>query len=148
MFALMCTRKALYEVVSPSVLPCLGTLAYYLRGIAAQLLMDAGMAGEAKSHEVVLIERQSLHLVFGSGCLDGHDVMHTRCTADVTARDASRLAILLALLAQRIGSQLLDAQLLPLAAVVYFLLVLGYLVRYASPVSFLVHTLTTHIQTV
>ena len=71
--------------------------------------------------------------------------MHTCCAANVTARDANRLAILDALLAQRIGSQLYGAQFLPLAAVVDVLLVLGYLVAYASPVSFLLY-ITSSIQ--
>ena len=39
--------ESVYQVVLPSVLPCLGTLAYYLRRVATELLMDAGMTGEA-----------------------------------------------------------------------------------------------------
>jgi hypothetical protein len=69
-----------HEVVSPSVLPCLGSLADYLGRVAAQLLMDAGMTGEAQSLQIVDIECQSLHLIFGSGGFDGHDMMHTSGT--------------------------------------------------------------------
>ena len=66
-----------HQVVSPSVLPCLGSLAHYLRCVAAELLMDTSMAGLAKTHEVVPVEGEPSHLFFGSGCLNGNDVMHT-----------------------------------------------------------------------
>jgi hypothetical protein len=36
-----------HQVISPSVLAGLGTLADYLRLIAAELLVDLGVAGEA-----------------------------------------------------------------------------------------------------
>jgi len=121
-----------HQSVCPSVLPCLGTLAYYLGGVAAQLLMYAGMACEAQSTQIVDIECQSLHLVFGSCCLDRHDMMH----AASTRHDA----LLHALFAQSVGaSELGSSQLLPLSAVVDVGLVLCYLIRYPSPVSLLTH---------
>jgi len=127
--------ESVYQSIFPSVLPCLGTLAYYLRGVAAQLLMDAGMTGETQTHQALksAVDSQSTHLVFGSGCLDGHHMMY----ASGWCYDA----LLHTFFAQSVGaSEFGNAQLLPLAAVVDFLLVLGYLVRYASPVSFLCHS--------
>ena len=122
----------MHEVVSPSVLPCLGTLAYYLRRVATQFLMDAGMAGEAQGTQIVDVECQPLHLVFGSGSLNGDDVMYAsgRCYN----------ALLQTFLTQSVGaSELGNAQLVPLAAVIDVLLVLGYIVAHPSPVSFLAH---------
>ena len=91
-----------HEVVLPSILPCLGTLAHDLRRVAAEFLMDAGMTGETEGFQSLksAVDSQPLHLVFGSGCLDRHHMMHTRCTTDVTTRDAHRLAVLDALLAE------------------------------------------------
>ena len=99
--------------------------------------MDAGMAGEAQSLQTLksAVDSQSLHLVLGSGSLDGHHMMHT----PGTRHDA----LLQTLLAQSVSaSEFRNAQILPLARVVYLLLVLGYLVADPSPVSLLVHTLT------
>ena len=94
--------------------------------------MDAGMAGLAKAHEVIPVEGESSHLFFGSGGLDGDDVMHT----PGTRHDA----LLQTFFAQSVGApEFGNAQLLPLAAVIDVGLVLGYLVRYSSPVMLLSH---------
>ena len=123
-----------HELVSPSVLPCLGSLAYYLGGVAAQLLVDAGMTCETQTFQSLksAVDSQPLHLVFGSGSLDRNDVMHT----PGTGHDA----LLQTFLAQSVGaSELRNPQLLPLAAVVDVGLILGYLVADTSPVSFFAH---------
>ena len=99
--------------------------------------MDAGMAGEAQTFQPLksAVDSQPSHLVFGSGCLDGNHMMH--------AASSGHDALLHALFAQSVcTSELGNAQLLPLAAVVYLLLILFYLVADPSPVAFLVHTLT------
>ena len=132
--------EAFHQVVLPSVLPCFGSLAYYLRRVAAELLMDAGMAGKAQTFQPLksAVDSQSLHLVLGSGGLDGRHMMHTSGSCHDT--------LLHALFTQSVGaSEFGNAQLFPLSAVVYLRLVLGYLVRYASPVSFLTHTFTIHL---
>lgn len=127
----------MHKVVSPSVLPCLGTLAYYLRRVAAQLLMDASMTGEAQTCQSLqsAVDSQPSHLIFGSGSLNRHDVMNTagRCYN----------ALLHTLLTQSLGApELSNTQLLPLTAVIYLCLVLGYLGTHASPISFLAHVST------
>ena len=128
----------MHQVVSPSVLPCLGTLADYLRRVAAQLLVDAGMTGEAQAFQPLksAVDSQPLHLVLGSGCLNGYDVMHT----PGTGHDA----LLQTFLTQSVGtSEFRNAQLPPLAAVVYLRLILLLLGVAAPPISFmfLLHSL-------
>ena len=121
--------EATHEVIGPSLLPCLGSLAYYLRRVAAHLLMDAGMTGEAQTHQALqtAVDSQSPHLVFGSGGLDGYNMMH--------ASGSGHDALLHTFFAKSIGApELGNAQLFPLSAVVYLGLVLGYLVANTSPV--------------
>ena len=92
--------------------------------------MDTGMAGKAQTFQSLkpAVDSEPPHLVFGSGCLDGHHMMHTSGTC--------HNALLHALFTQSVcASELGNAQLLPLAAVVYLLLVLCYLVADPSPVS-------------
>ena len=100
--------------------------------------MDAGMTGEAQTFQPLksAVDSQSLHLVLGSGSLNRHHMMH----AASTLHDA----LLHALLTQSFGApEFCNAQLFPLSAVVYLLLILGYLVRYASPVSLLAHIVSS-----
>ena len=132
--------EATHEIVSPSVLPCLGTLAYYLRRVAAHLLMDAGMTCEAQTHQPLksAVDSQSPHLVFGSCGLNGHHMMYT----SGTCHDA----LLHTFFAKSVGApELGNAQLVPLSAVVYLGFILGYLVANPSPVSLLTHIFTIHL---
>ena len=129
-FVILRSHEALHQVVCPSVLPCLGTLAYYLRRVTAELLVDSGMAGEAQTFQPLksAVDGQAAHLVFGSGSLDGNYMMNASGTGDDT--------MLHALLAQPSGApEFRNAQLLPLAAVVDVAFVLRHLRRYTSPVS-------------
>ena len=105
--------------------------------------MDAGMTGEAETHQALqtAVDSESAHLVFGSCGLDGHHMMYT----SGTCHDA----LLQTFFAKPVGTpELCNAQLFPLAAVIDVGFILGYLVRYTSPVSFLVHTLTILHRTV
>ena len=116
------------QVVLPSVLPCLRSRPDYLRRVAAHLLMDAGVAGEAQTFQSLksAVDSKPSHLVFGSGSLDGYDVMH--------AASSGNDALLQALFTQSVGaSELRNAQLLPFAAVVYLCLVLLLLGVATSP---------------
>ena len=99
--------------------------------------MDAGMTGEAQTFQALksAVDSEPSHLVFGSGGLDGHHMMHTA--------GSGHDALLQTFLTQSVGApELRNAQLLPLAAVIDVGFILGYLVRYPSPVAFLAHTLT------
>ena len=131
------SHEALHQIVCPSVLPCLGTLVYYLRRVAAQLLMDPSMTDETQTFQSwqSAVDSQPSHLIFGSGCFNRHDVMYAagRCYN----------ALLHTLFTQSLGApELSNAQLLPLAAVVYLCLVLSYLSTYTSPISSIAHVST------
>ena len=91
----------------------------------ALLLVYLGMTGIADAHKILPHERPLAHLSLRCRVLDGVAVMYRVGTGHDT--------LLLAHLAQRIGSQLQDAQLPPLAAVVYLRLVLLLLGVAASP---------------
>ena len=124
-----------HEVVSPSVLPCLGSLTHYLCRVAAQLLMDAGVTGKAQSLQALksAVDSQPLHLVFGSGGLDGNYMMNASGTGDDT--------MLHALLAQPSRApEFRDAQLLPLTAVVDVGFIFSDLIAHTSPVTLLCHS--------
>ena len=86
--------------------------------------MDAGMTGEAQGTQIVDIECQPLHLVLGSGSLDGYHMMH--------AAGSGYDALLQTFFAKSLGaSEFRDTQFLPLAAVVYLGLILYPFLRLA-----------------
>ena len=89
------------------------------------LLVYLRVTGIADAHKILPHERPLSHLCLRGAVLDGVSVMH----GVGTGHDS----LLLAHLAQWVGSQLLDAQLSPLTAAVYLSLVLLLIGVSASP---------------
>lgn len=117
--------ESVYQSILPSFVPLLGSLLGQCLCAFALLLVYLRMTGIADAHEVVPHECPLAHLCLRCRFLDGVAVMH----GVGTGYDM----ITLAHLAQRVGSQLQDAQLPPLSAVVYLRLVLLLLWVMASP---------------
>lgn len=118
-------HEATHDVVLPSLVPLLSPGFHCLLGVAPLGLVDFCVTGIADAHKVVPHKRPFAHLRLRCRFLDGVSVMHRVGTGYD--------ALLLAHFAQRVGPQLLDAQLPPFAAVVDFRFVLRLLRRPAPP---------------
>jgi len=104
-------RESLHHSILPSFMSLSLSLLDGLLCVRAFLLVDACMAFIAKAEQPIHpAERKPSHLVHRGCRFDWYDVMHAVST--------SHDALLLAFLAKWIGSQLLDAKLLPLLRVV------------------------------
>ena len=123
-----------HQVVSPSVLPCFGTLLHYILGVALQLVaVDFGMMCLTHHEQVLPHECPVLHLLHGVAVFDWVLVVY-----DV---GSGYDAFLQALFAQSVGAAYLQSpQLLPLARVVDGCLVLRLLNRPTSPRQFSFHS--------